>query len=513
MPPSPSPSREDFFISDMSSLELPSPTWRVSEEEDREAAQYMAHVRRMEKFRAHYSGIHGAMLLFQAGLAMVVVIFLLCVAWWKADEGVARDESGDGLQIACLSTAVVALILSVAGFLHHAIYLLSEGVLVILQTAILAVTAACVTLIGVKSMEEDNRALKVIMVGGDVLFGVLSALAFTFAVVAWRRIGLLKRKLGDDSTCPYLTSCEPCRLTKNGCDYVNTRIRAFMRLNEIEKLTAPILDDMGSAKTLDEALPKGLAIFHQLRSSMVLTAMKGTTGIYGNSLSDDYKEYKRLSRFLSKFARDEYETGTKEVLQLRKLKERQEAMEHKSISSRLKKIRSTRKANNDDAAALEELTTEYNQRLDLLDDAWTLLEKHCVILNMAQDNMVWNADVLFSRKGITQGKLFTNGFEAKHFTKLASGMWSVQMKWRAEYKTEWRPGTIWVDRRFGCFTKTEVDWIQMPPARIVSSPGDMEFPVEIRITVKGFEVNSERKHNDWDGWQYGAKVCYHEARG
>lgn len=269
-----------------------------------------------------------------------------------------------------------------------------------------------------------------------------------------------------------------------------------MRLNEIEKLTAPTLDDMGSAKTLEEALQKGLTIFHQLRTKMLLTAMEGTRGIYGDSLSDDYKEYKRLYRFLFKFARDEYETGTKEVLQLRKLKEQHEAMEPKSISSRLKKIESTRKANKDDVATIDELGRECNQRLAQLDDARRLLEKHCVILNMAQDNMVWNADALFSRKGINQGKLFTNGFKAKHFTKLARGMWSVQMKWRVKYKAEWRPGTVWVDRRFGCFTKTEIDWIKMPPARIVSGPGDVEFPVEIRITcAKNFETNSEMKRN------------------
>ncbi|UKZ67033.1 uncharacterized protein TrAtP1_008196 [Trichoderma atroviride] len=34
------------------------------------------------------------MLLFQVGLAMVVVIFLSCVAWWKA----TRDESSDGVE-------------------------------------------------------------------------------------------------------------------------------------------------------------------------------------------------------------------------------------------------------------------------------------------------------------------------------------------------------------------------------------------------------------------------------
>jgi hypothetical protein len=269
-----------------------------------------------------------------------------------------------------------------------------------------------------------------------------------------------------------------------------------MRLNEIEKLTTPTLDDIGSSEILDEALPKGLVILHQLRSKMVLTAVKGTMDNYGTILSNAFKEYKQLYRLLSRLTLDEYETGTNEVLQLRKLKEQQEAMEPKSISSRLKKIRSDRKANKDDIAALDELTRKCNQRLDQLHDAWRLLEKHCIILNIAQDSMVWNAEALFSRKGINQGKLFTNGFEDKHFIKLVRGMWSVQMKWRANYKAEWRPDTVWVDRRFGCLTKTEIDWIKIPPARIVSGPGDMEFPVEIRVSSsKKFERESERKRD------------------
>lgn len=169
----------------------------------------------------------------------------------------------------------------------------------------------------------------------------------------------------------------------------------------------------GIRKTLRRGLiERPFANFHQVCSEMVLTAMKGATGINRNSLSDDYKEYKRLYRFLSKFVRDEYETSTKEFLQLRKLKEQQEALEPKTIPSRFKKIRPTRKANNDDAAALKELTREYNQKLDQLDDAWWLLEKHCVIFNM-----VWDADALFSCKGINQGKLFTNGFQGQALYK------------------------------------------------------------------------------------------------
>ncbi|PTB44631.1 hypothetical protein M441DRAFT_24763 [Trichoderma asperellum CBS 433.97] len=296
-------------------------------------------------------------------------------------------------------------------------------------------------------------------------------------------LGDIKEKQkGEELTCPYLTSCKPCRFTtKDGRDYVNTRMREFMRLNEIEKLTTPTVDPMGSFKTLDEAISNGLVIFHQLRTKIVLTAMKGTTGIYGCCITDDLEEYIRLYRFLAKFATNEYETGVKEVLQLRALKERQEAMERKSISSRLKKIKSARKSDNDDNAALGELTRERNRRFAQLNDALELMEKHCVFINMAQDNMVWNAAVFFSLKGFGQGKLFTNGFEAKHFTKLANGMWSVRMKWSANYKAEWRPGTVWVDRRFGCLDKTKIDWIKMPPARIVSGPGDMEFRVDVRV--------------------------------
>lgn len=222
-------------------------------------------------------------------------------------------------------------------------------------------------------------------------------------------------------------------------------------------------------------------IFHQLRTKIVLTALNGTTGTHGCRISDDLDEYIRLYLYLAKFTVDEFNTGAKEVIQLRELKERQEAMGRKSISSRLKKIRSARKADKDDDAALEELAQECARRIAHLDHAVELMAKHIIIITMAQDNMVWNAATLFSVKGFNQGKLFTNGFEAKHFTKLADGMWSVQMKWRANYKAEWRPGRVWVDRRFGCLDKTKIDWIKMPPARIVSGPGDMEFPVDVRV--------------------------------
>lgn len=41
----------------------------------------------------------------------------------------------------------------------------------------------------IESIEEDNPALKLILAGGGILYGVMSVLAFAFAVVAWRIIG------------------------------------------------------------------------------------------------------------------------------------------------------------------------------------------------------------------------------------------------------------------------------------------------------------------------------------
>lgn len=57
------------------------------------------------------------------------------------------------------------------------------------------VNAVCVVIMGIESVEEDNIALKFILVGGGLLLRVMSALAFGFAVVAWRKIGVFEKKI------------------------------------------------------------------------------------------------------------------------------------------------------------------------------------------------------------------------------------------------------------------------------------------------------------------------------
>ncbi|KAM0254510.1 hypothetical protein ACHAQJ_006729 [Trichoderma viride] len=252
-----------------------------------------------------------------------------------------------------------------------------------------------------------------------------------------------------------------------------------MKLNEIEEFTDPVLERSISFKSLEEALKSGLVTFHKLRTQVALIALKGTVGAYGCRIAENVEEYKMLYAFLTKFVDDVYNTSVKEVQLQRELEERRKAAERKTVVSRLRKIKSALKSDSDDV--FEALAKERDERLAELDNAMELMQKHCVLINLAQDTMVWDAEAYFRRRGVKQGKLFTNGFEAKHFTKLANGIWSVQMKWTAVRKSEWRPGTVYVDRRFGRFDKTKIDWVKMAPARIVSGPGDVEFDVNIQV--------------------------------
>lgn len=74
------------------SLDLPSSTIGDADEED-PPLQFLEYMKKMERFRAHYSGIHGVVLLLQTSLAMVIVSLLVCMALWKAEEGDLGDES------------------------------------------------------------------------------------------------------------------------------------------------------------------------------------------------------------------------------------------------------------------------------------------------------------------------------------------------------------------------------------------------------------------------------------
>lgn len=74
------------------SLDLPSSTIGDADEEDPPLG-FLEYMRTMERFRVHYSGILGVMLLLQTSLAMVIVSLLVCMVLWRAEEGDLGDES------------------------------------------------------------------------------------------------------------------------------------------------------------------------------------------------------------------------------------------------------------------------------------------------------------------------------------------------------------------------------------------------------------------------------------
>lgn len=83
-----------FWGTDISTLDLPSPAMgRV--DEDEMPLQFMADMKKMEKYRAHYSGIQGVILLLQSFLAMAIVSLLGCIALWEAEEVDLSVEPSD----------------------------------------------------------------------------------------------------------------------------------------------------------------------------------------------------------------------------------------------------------------------------------------------------------------------------------------------------------------------------------------------------------------------------------
>ncbi|UKZ87375.1 uncharacterized protein TrAFT101_003183 [Trichoderma asperellum] len=176
------------------SLDLPSSTIGDADEED-PPLQFLEYMKKMERFRAHYSGIHGVVLLLQTSLAMVIVSLLVCMALWKAEEGDLGDESSQTLEIIRFVAAVCAFVVSFCAFLAHAIYILSEIVLLYLQAAILLLTAVTAAFMWMGGIQVDNTVLKFILVGINILFSGMSLLAFVIAAVAWKVTNSYKEEI------------------------------------------------------------------------------------------------------------------------------------------------------------------------------------------------------------------------------------------------------------------------------------------------------------------------------
>lgn len=98
------------------------------------------------------------------------------------------------LQIAGFITAVVVFAVSLAAFLTHTVYLLSEVVILYFQVSIFLLTAASGTFMYMQGIQGDNTVLKYILVSISIMSWAMSMLAFMIAAVAY--IGMKSCKQG-----------------------------------------------------------------------------------------------------------------------------------------------------------------------------------------------------------------------------------------------------------------------------------------------------------------------------
>ncbi|RFU80756.1 hypothetical protein TARUN_1412 [Trichoderma arundinaceum] len=303
-----------------------------------------------------------------------------------------------------------------------------------------------------------------------------------------------------DLGCFYLDAIKnnPRLEVQNPKDWVevNKKIRDLMKLNEIEELKEPALDKpLDSFESPEEGIKNALISLHSSRAEVVRIALKGTKGRYERHIMKAMKQFEYLHKCLVSAIHTLYEEDVAIAKHQKALVAHHIPAKPKSIVSRLKKKLGP-KSDND--AVFEALAKDRDEKLVQAAHAMDLMQKHWVLINMAQDNMVWDSEALFRRNGVKVGRLWTNGFEAEHFTKLGNGMWSVQMKWTAVRKSTWRPRTIYVDRRFGRYDKTVIDWVEMEPARIVSGPGDVEFDVDIRVRDELFYEEQDKYRRSFE---------------
>lgn len=254
-----------------------------------------------------------------------------------------------------------------------------------------------------------------------------------------------------------------------------------MRLNKIEEFR-----NQSQAKscdlcvTLEEKMECGFMALKKLRSDVVRVALMGTRGYHGRRIAEIVDRYKEVHEVMTEFVDAVEEDAIDDVELHMKLPKEREVARGKLFGFRLKKTRPVLKPDRNDGT-LFRIAKAHDEWIAELDRGQELMEKQCALIILAQDTMAWDSQRFFLYHGEIQGMLWTNGFKDEHFTKLASGMWSVRMRWTAKKGSVWRPGIVCVDRRFGRHDKAKVEWVRMKPALIVSGLDDVEFDVDIRV--------------------------------
>ncbi|KAL7951286.1 hypothetical protein V8C42DRAFT_339258 [Trichoderma barbatum] len=272
---------------------------------------------------------------------------------------------------------------------------------------------------------------------------------------------------------------------------INSTIRKFMRLNQIEMFRDPSEGiDCDLCETPEEKMECILMELEGYRSELIQVALMSTRGTSAGHLAaivDSHnKLHKKMTEYVEAMVEDaivDVENHKKRRIKAMKLSLAVDNCTSSTswfwLLSWFKKPSSEIRVVLDPDAYdgfLYKKARQRTKRIAALNRARELMQKQNVLITMAQDEMVWNPERIFFYCGKIQGRLWTNGLKDEHITKVDGDLWSVQMKWIAEECGLWRPKSINVRGKFGRHDGEKVEW-----ALIDVVCRDRVFNVEILV--------------------------------
>ncbi|EHK23350.1 uncharacterized protein TRIVIDRAFT_199731 [Trichoderma virens Gv29-8] len=285
---------------------------------------------------------------------------------------------------------------------------------------------------------------------------------------------------------------------------INSRIRAFLRLNQIEQFRdqshAKYID---SCKTQQEKMNCLLLNLQIHRGEMIQVALMGTKRFSSQlkEIIDSHtKLYEEMLEHVEEVVEDAIKHGDVYMRQLKKeFKRIEKEVNRQKVKSEVvrRKVGKcgslflrqwlqfpwTKKPFVKDTLIINPDTNDgFFFRIGLerlaniaaLEKNKELMQKQHVLICLAHDAMVWDPENVFLHEGKVQGRLWTHGLKEEHFRKLDGDEWSVQMKWTAAEGSMWRPKTVHVNGKFGRRHGEQVEWVPIEPGR-----SDVDFDVEI----------------------------------
>ncbi|KAL7905624.1 hypothetical protein GGI35DRAFT_483347 [Trichoderma velutinum] len=308
--------------------------------------------------------------------------------------------------------------------------------------------------------------------------------------------------------------CKPNRKTL--WPRINSRIRAFMRLNQIEQFGSRSLTrHIDLCDTREEWMNCVLMALESYRSELTGVALWGTRNrsrrIVG--ILDSHNELEEQMReCIEEVVENAIEDAECRKSHLKKkLKWEQKMINRERAGQEAARRRtgtfrsffhssslpfsSLRKPSIKIEIVLNpdindgfffQIGKERIRNIAALDKAKELMQKQQILIALAHSAVVWDPERVLFRERRIQGQLWTHGFKEEHIRKVEGDLWCVHMRWRPEERSKWRPKTIHVTGKFGRQEAERVDWV---PLRYNYS--------EVELDVKIFVYDDLYDEDEW----------------